>query len=122
VRDYARRFLSRHQESIEAIGVIDMAMRIDRGVHRHLCLLAQHRGDHGRELLRSGIDQNQPFIRLECRAAGELRGEPGSRRHLDRAAGPEEFGLFGRFAPHRAEFRCRVLCHFRPLSICRQPC
>ncbi len=112
--DDARLFLSRKQEPVEAIGVVDMAMGVDRSVHRRLRLLPQHGGEHGRELFRAGVDQDKALVGLEGGAAGELRGEPGARRDVDGAAGPENFassGLLPRIVPN---FIAGFAAMFRP--------
>jgi len=85
--------LSGLQERLEPERMIEVTMREDRSVDRRRRLLAQQRGERGRERRHPGIDQHDALIGLERGHAAEPRLEPGSFRDLDWTAGPEELRL-----------------------------
>jgi len=77
-----------HQKRFQTIGVIEMAVRKDRSMHRCLGIFAQLRRQAWRQTLGTGIDEHQPRLRFERGDPAEIRDEPSPPRYLDRSAGP----------------------------------
>ena len=111
VSDHLRRRLVGEQVGPESEGVIDMPVRVNRGVDLRLRSLPEERREPEGESPQARVDEYETFVRFESRDSAKEGRKMRALCDLDGAARPEELGVFRPAAGKTLELVARIDAH-----------